>query len=183
MLLLPAAALADQTYFVSGEGPVYVEDPSLPAVYNRTLAGSAQEFAFPVVATGTVRIRLAIPERDGERSVSARIVNGFGDPVVKLLPDARGWRATLIDPRTGRYLVGAEFASELVPDTYSVRVESPDAEGAYAMVFGTLAGEEDSAPAAADHRTRNQVIIGAILAVFLGAIVVRIANAKRVRRK
>lgn len=182
LLLLPLAAFADQTYFVSGDGAVYVENPGNAAIYNRSLTGKEQEFAFPVIATGTVRVRLAVPERDGNRSVTAQLVDGFGDPVVALVPGAGEWKP-VDDPRTGRYLVGAEFAGELTPDTYSLKITSPDASGAYAVIMDTLTTEGPSVVPAADepHKTRNQVIVAAILAVFAGAVVTRIMDLRRWR--
>lgn len=167
------SVLAHQTYTVSGDGAVFVSNPGKGALYNRTLAGAPQAFEFDAQTPFTLRVRLLVPEAEGqERDVSAVILNrtdaGSG-PVAELEPGGGSWNERLIDPKTRLpYLVGARVARELPAGKYAIRVTSPGNDSAYALLFGTMDDEEPLPvmQGAGDLSTRNTIILGGILVAF-----------------
>lgn len=171
--LAPATSHAYFIYHSSGPGAVYLENPVLPAVYNRVLVGKTQVFEFDTTSTIQFRAHIDMPDTPkAKKDIAVALTHSQADekPIAVATADTATWGAfSPAYATTTSYLEGQSLDTSLPPGHYELLVWSSNNDSEYALTIGDLANQEITTPTSTQASTsqplstRNIILILVVL--------------------
>jgi hypothetical protein len=188
VVLATPLALAWQSYAVSGDGAVFIQNPQRSSLYRRTLVGETQVFEFQILgAPERVQVQLFLPDYEGAaKDVRAALVAKGDDatPLAEIDSASGTWTEKFMDTQSQlAMLVGPKIEERIPAGDYEIRVWSPNNDSSYAIGMGRIledaAAEQAPTSPEPEPREVSSNLRSAVIALIVASIGLSIWFARR----